>query len=138
MTATELFQISAEALAIIGPAEWNCPDDPSRRDALIYIDDETDQDGPLWSLASADSDTADYLPIDTQMAAQLIEGHLRRWLLEGGWQVQATVLKNKPRWRLVDGLSIADGGGDRLDEDYPQGPDELTVLCQTVSVVARA
>lgn len=138
MTARQLFQISSEALAITGPAEWDSPDDPSQRDALTYIDDEIDQDGPLWSLASTHGDNADYLPIDTQMAARLIEGHLRRWLLDGAWQVQVTVLKTKPRWRLVDGLSIADGGGDRLDENYPQGPDELAVLCQSVSVVARA
>ena len=77
MTATELFKSSSDALAITGPAEWDSPDAPGQRDALIYIDDEAAEDGPVWCLAPTGSDDADYLPMDTAMAQQLIESHLR-------------------------------------------------------------
>ena len=70
------------------------------------------------------------------MACELIEAHLRNWLLDRSWQVQVIVQKNAQRWRLVDCLSIADGGGDRLDQDYPYGDDELQVLSDSVIVVA--
>ena len=72
------------------------------------------------------------------MAQELIESHLREWLLRGGWQVQVTIRKQGQRWRLVDCLSIADGGGDRLDDDYPCGDDELSVLCESVIVVVAS
>ena len=49
MTATELFKSSSDALAITGPAEWDSPDAPGQRDALIYIDDEAAEDGPVWA-----------------------------------------------------------------------------------------
>ena len=138
MTATELFNRSASALAITGAAEWNSPDDPGPCDALVYIDDEAAEDGPLWCLAPTGSDDDDYLPLDTVMAKELIESHLRACLLRHGWQVQVTLRKEAQRWRLVDCLSIADGGGDRLDDDYPCGDDELSVLCESVVVtVAR-
>ena len=52
-----------------------------------------------------------------------------------GWQVQVTLRKQAQRWRLVDCLSIADGGGDRLDQDYPSGGDELAVLSESVVIV---
>ena len=68
------------------------------------------------------------------MARELIEYHLRAWLLHRGWQVPVTLRKQAQRWRLVDCLSIADGGGDRLDDDYPHGGDELSVLCESVGV----
>ncbi len=135
MTATELFKISSDALAITGPAEWDSPDAPDQRDALVYLDDEAAEDGPLWCLAPTGSDDADYLAMDTAIAQELIESHLRAWLLSRGWQVQVTILKQAQRWRLVDCLSIADGGGDRLDDDYPFGDDELSVLCESVLVL---
>ncbi len=138
MTATELFKSSSEALAITGPAEWNSPDVPGQRDALVYVDDEAAEDSPLWCVAPTGSDDADYVPMDTAMARQLIESHLRAWLLRRGWQVQVTMRKQAQRWRLVDCLSIADGGGDRLDADYPLGDDELSVLCDTVVVVVAS
>ncbi len=138
MTATELFKSSSDALAITGPAEWHSPDAPGQRDALVYIDDETAEDGPLWCLAPTGSDDADYLPIDAAMAQKLIESHLRAWLLHRGWQVQVTIRKQAQRWRLVDCLSIADGGGDRLDDDYPVGDNELSVLCASVTVVVAS
>jgi hypothetical protein len=138
MTATELFKSSSEALAITGPAEWDSPDAPGQRDPLVYVDDEAAEDGPLWCLAPTGSDDADYLPMDTAMAQELIESHLRAWLLRRGWQVQATIQKQAQRWRLVDCLSIADGGGDRLDDNYPYGDDELSVLCESVIVVVAS
>ena len=138
MTATELFKSSSDALAITGPAEWDSPDAPGQRDALVYVDDEAAEDGPLWGLAPPGSDDADYLPIDTAMAQELIESHLRAWLLGGGWQVQVTIRKEAQRWRLVDCRSIADGGVDRLDDDYPFGDDELSVLCESVFVLGAS
>ncbi len=135
MTASELFKRSADALAITGPGEWDSPDGPGQRDALVYVDDEAAEDGPLWCLAPTGSDDADYSPLDTAMAKELIESHLRAWLLCRGWQVQVTIRNQAQRWRLVDSLSIADGGGDRLDDDYPYGDDELSVLCECVVVV---
>ncbi len=134
-TATELFKSSSAALAITGPAEWDSPDAPGEREVLLYVDDEAAEDGPLWCLAPTGSDDDDYLPMDTAMAHRLIESHLRDWLLSRGWQVQATIRKQAQRWRLVDCLSIADGGGDRLDDDYPFGDDELSVLCESVTVL---
>ena len=138
MTATELFKSSSGALAITGPAEWNSPDGPGPCDTLGYVDDEAAEDGPLWCLAPTGSDNDDYLPMDTVMAQELIESHLRAWLLRRGWQVQVTIRKEAQRWRLVDCLSIADGGGDRLDDDYPYGDDELSVLCESVVVVVAS
>ena len=72
------------------------------------------------------------------MARELIESHFRAWLLSRGWQVQVTIRKQAQRWRLVDCLSIADGGGDRLDDDYLFGDDELSVLCESVIVVVAS
>ena len=135
MTATELFKSSSDALAITGPAEWDSPDAPGEHDVLVCDEDEAAEDGPLWCLAPTGSDDADYLPMDTTMARELIVSHLRAWLLSRGWQVQVTIRKEAQRWRLVDCLSIADGGGDRLDDDYPYGDDELSVLCECVIVV---
>ena len=135
MTATAFFKISSAALAITGPGEWDSPDAPGQRDALVYVDDEAAEDGPLWCLAPTGSDDDDYLPMDTVMAQELIESHLRAWLLRRGWQVQVTIRKQAQRWRLIDCLSIADGGGDRLDDDYPYGDDELSVLCESVAAL---
>ncbi len=138
MTPTELFKSTFDALAITGPAEWDSPDTPDQRDALVYDDDESAEGGPLWCLAPTGSDDADYLPMDTAMAHRLIQAHLATWLLRRGWQVQVTIRKEAQRWRLVDCLSIADGGGDRLDDDYPFGDDELSVLCESVIAVVAS
>ncbi len=138
MTPAELFKSSFDALAITGPAEWDSPDAPDQRDALVYDDDESAEGGPVWCLAQTGSDDADYLPMDTAMAHRLIQAHLGTWLLRRGWQVQVTIRKEAQRWRLVDCLSIADGGGDRLDDDYPFGDDELSVLCESVIVVVAS
>ncbi len=136
MTAIELFRCSSDALTITGLAEWDSPDFPGQRDALVYVDKGINEESPLWCLAPTCTDDTDYLPVDIAMAQNLIESHLRAWLLSGGWHVQVTIRKQACRWRLVDCLSIADGGGDRLDDDYPFGNDELSVLCESVIVVA--
>ena len=136
MTATELYEISQDALAITGPAEWDSPDGAGHRDTLIYVDDVDPEDSPFWCLAPADEDVMDYLPLDAGMAQALIASHLRAWLLSRGWEVQVTIRKQAQSWRLVDCLSGADGGGDRLDADYPAGHDELPVLCESVVTVA--
>ncbi len=77
MTATELFKSSSAALAITGPAEWDLPDAPGERETLVYDDDDAAEDGPAWWLATARPDDADYLPMDTAMAQELIEAHFR-------------------------------------------------------------
>ena len=97
MTATELFKRSSEALAITGPAEWDSPDAPGQRDALVYIDDEAAEDGPHWCLEPTSSDADDYAPMDTAAAQELIESHLRAWLLRRGWQVQVTIRKQSDK-----------------------------------------
>ena len=136
MTSTELLKITSDALAITGPPEWDSPDAPGVRDALSYIDDDAGEDGPLWALLPTASENTDYVPIDTAMAHVLIKAHLRTWLLRRSWQIQVIVQKNAKHWRLFDCLSVANGGGDRLDQDYPCGDDELAVLCESVAVVA--
>ena len=138
VTATELFKISSDALAITGLPEWDSPDAPDVRDALVYLDDDGDEDGPRWALLPTASESSDYVPIDTAMAYELIKAHLRAWLLDRSWQTQVFVQKNAQRWRLADCLSIVDGGGDRLDQFYPCGADELGVLSESVIVVASS
>ena len=137
MTAQELVQRTAEALLLTDLPEWASPDSPDEREALLFFESDQVDDGPVWALAPSDSESDDYVPVDPTLACDLIVRHLSQWLLERGWQVQVTLVRNQRRWRLVDCLSIADGGGDRLDEDYPYGEDELTVLCESVVVVAR-
>ncbi|MCH8150064.1 MAG: hypothetical protein IH987_19135 [Planctomycetes bacterium] len=136
MTATDLYKISVEALTITGYPEWCSMDVADERDKLIFLDDEASEDGPLWALAPTGVQDEDYLPIDTAMAHELIKCHLRNCLLERSWQIQVSVKNSAPRWRLVDCLSIADGGGDRTDQDYPYGHDELAVLCESVVVLS--
>lgn len=136
MTANELLRVTADALSITGPPEWESPDESDLRDVLTHVDGDVDEGGPLWCLMQGGSPDADYVPIDMVMASELIRVRLRGWLLERGWQVQVTLRKEVQRWRLADILSIADGGGDRLDDDYPYGPSELTVLCESVVVIS--
>ncbi|MBI4717700.1 MAG: hypothetical protein HY763_07850 [Planctomycetes bacterium] len=80
----------------------------------------------------------DIVALDAQPAEVLVRAHLQAWLLQRGWQVQVSMRKDAFRWRLVDCLSPADGGGDRLDEDYPSGEDETEVICEAVVVIARS
>lgn len=82
-----------------------------------------------------DDSMSDYEPIPTELARRLIGDHLRDWLAARGWQVQAVVSRTGRHWRLADCLSLAQGGGDRLDADYPCGDDELAVLCDSVVAI---
>ncbi len=135
MTSAKLFEMTAEALAITGQPEWASPEVPGDRDALVYLRDEACDREADWAFAPVGSDEADYVPIHTEMAEGLIKAHLRSWVLDRGWQVQVATRKQSHGWRLVDCLSIADGGGDRLDHDYPFGDDELAVQCASVVAV---
>lgn len=110
---------------------------PGQRESLAFLDDASAEDGPVWALVPTAAHGADYDPLDTALAEELIKSRLRAWLLEGGWQVQVAVSKGKQAWRLADCLSVADGGGDRLDDAYPQGEQELAVLCDSVQAVAH-
>jgi hypothetical protein len=138
VTATELFKTTSDALAIAGFPEWKSPDAPGECDALVYLDDDVDGEEPIWALVANDSSCCDdCIPIDATMACELIEAHLCNWLLDRAWQTQVVVQKGVQRWRLVDCLSMADGGGDRLDHDYPTGHNDLEVLCESVMVVSN-
>ncbi len=135
------------ALAITGPPQWASAEHSGLFERLTFLDESAAGGDPVWALVPAESDAEqddpevagdeDYLPIDTALARDLIRGHLQAWLLDGAWQVQPTMQKGQLRWRLVDCLAFADGGGDRLDDDYPYGDDELTVLCESVVTLVR-
>jgi hypothetical protein len=84
---------------------------------------ETDLDGEAW-------------PVSPEIAAELVKSHLRAFLQQHGWQVQLQSNRTRRVWRLADCLSLAGGGGDRLDADYPAGECELTVLCESVAAIA--
>lgn len=109
---------------------------------MLVFRAEPEEGQAVWALAPHDADSEDAptasdddLPLETPIAAALIADHLRRHLLERGWQVQAHVRRTGTTWRLVDCLSPVDGGGDRLDADYPSGSDELEVICRSVVAV---
>ena len=119
VTATELFKINSQSLAMSAPPEWDSPDAPGVRDTLVYLDNDADEDRPLWALLPTALESPDYVAIDTAMACELIKAHLRTWLRDRSWQIQVIVQKNAQRWRLADCLSIADGGGDRLGPGLP-------------------
>jgi hypothetical protein len=141
-----------EALRIAGPPHWPSPDDSDEWDVVAFVDSPDEGGTPYWALVPgqiddsgdvgalepATIDADEIIPLNVEMAASLIREHLRRWLLERGWQVQVSLCKSKAVWRLADCLSIADGGGDRLDDDYPCGDGELAVLSASVCVVQRA
>ena len=138
MNAAELYRVSHAAMEATRPSEWNSPDHAGEREVLTFLGGGGNEDGQLWALVPVDSGVSDCVPIDAAMAEELIKAHLRSWLIDRGWQVQVAVRGQKRVWRLADCLSVADGGGDRLDEDYPAGDDELAVLCHSVIVVASS
>ncbi len=130
MTADELLEISQAALDITGMPTWDTPYSAGASEQLDYLDDA--EDAPLWALVPVDPGDDAYTPIGTALAADIIKSHLRSWLLDRGWQVQVSIFRGQHNWRLADCLSVSDGGGDRLDADYPHAPDQLTTLCQSV------
>lgn len=136
MTAAELFEQTRRATRAAGLPEWDSPE--QGREALRYLDES--QGGPVWAITPAVGEVDDdqLIEIDPTLAQRLLTDHLRRWLTERRWQVQLSVRAQSTVWRLADCLSVLDGGGDRLDDDYPSGDDELTVLCAAVRVVATS
>lgn len=137
-TARELHDLAAEALRIAGPPTWPSVDAPDAADVLAFLDADEAGGEPVWALTSEGGDEGDYIAIDPTMACTLIRTHLEGWLMERGWQVQVRLTRGRRQWRLVDCLSSADGGGDRLDDEYPQGEDALRVICASIVVVAQA
>ena len=129
MAASDLFESTETALAICGLPQFRSADAPDQNELLKYFgDDDT------WALV-ADGAEDEYVAVDTEMAAFLLMSHFREWLLQRGYQVQVHCYATRRRWELVDCLSPADGGGDRLDVDYPCGPDELDVLVESILAV---
>jgi len=166
MTPRELLEIVGGALATVGMPHWPRPDGGGDVDALVFADDESEPEAASWALItvplsvagdlcarlSIDQDRIEVSAgasrctvdadecvfIDAAMAEALIAEHLSEWLLARGWQVQVSVHRGLRQWRLADCLSFVEGGGDRLDDDYPHGDDRLEVLCASVSVVAES
>lgn len=154
MTPERLLNACAPALAVAGLPAFAAPDgsdDPGACEVLRYIP-LADGAPACWALvplpsdamvpaeaevSTAEADLEDILPLDVRLAAELIRGHLRKWLADRGWQVQLKLTRQAPAWRLADCLAVTEGGGDRLDDHYPSGEDELTVLCESVVTLAR-
>ena len=149
MDASESLNCVLRALSVTGPPSWDAPGDDGV-EALAFLAAGTAEDAPTWALISVFEDQTggsftpitdplpddtEYVPLDTSLALELVKARLQDWLLERGWQVQVSVRKGTRTWRLVDCLSFSDGGGDRLDRDYPFGDDALTVLVDSVIVV---
>ena len=137
MEPNVLYERTQRACEIAGLPKWESPFVSGQRETLTYLPD--DPDGPTWAgvPAEPDWDDEDCDPVAAHVAEALITEHLRIWLLRRQWQVQVNVRQDKQLWRLADCLSVSEGGGDRLDVDYPNGPDELTVMCESVEAVAR-
>lgn len=76
--------------------------------------------------------------VEVEVAMRIVADHLRRCLAATGWQVQLSIIGGTRRWRLADCLSFSDGGGDRLEGEYPFGADELTILCASILAVQSA
>ncbi len=135
MDATALFEATETALAITNLPEFRSVDEPSQTEVLRFLPTSDDNDEACWALLPPAGSDDEYVAVDTEMALQLLRSHFHDWLLTRGWQVQAHCYANRRRWTLVDCLSVADGGGDRLDVDYPYGEYELTVLADSVIAV---
>lgn len=136
MTATELHERTEEAMTVTGAPEWASIETSGGRDTLAFLNAEAAEGEATWAFVSVD-DGDEFSPLDVAAAETLIREHWQSWLRERAWQVQLTVRKDKPSWRLVDCLAFSDGGGDRLDDDYPFGDDRLTILAQSVLTVTR-
>lgn len=136
MNATELLERTQEARAITGAPEWDSIEVSGGQEVLAYLDAQAASGDPLWALVPVGQGD-EFSPLDVAVAEALIRAHWQAWLQERAWQVQLTVRKGKPSWRLVDCLAFSDGGGDRLDDDYPNGDDQLTILGQSVLTVTN-
>lgn len=145
MSPEELYIQTQAALAVAGAPEWGAVEHGAERDRLAYYPAVGAEEEAFWALVVGDYDGGEIeggdvneecFAIESRTAAALIKAHLCTWLLDRGWQVQASMHKGRHRWRLVDCLSISDGGGDRLDDEYPYGDDELRVLGESVVAIA--
>lgn len=144
-TAGSLLDVVRPVLPFAGSPAWPCPGADRERDRLVLLpgDEAQSDDGPTWALAPVDDPTEmapeddDVWPIHVSLAEAIWMHHLADWLLSRGWQAQVKLSKGSPRWRLVDCLSIAEGGGDRLDAEYPCGESQLEVLVRGVVIVAN-
>ena len=132
---TVLFEASEMALAIAELPQFKSADEPEQIEVLSFLPASDDNGEASWALVLRDGPSDEYIAIDAEMADQLLRAHFREWLLSRGWQAQVHCYADRRRWTLVDCLSAADGGGDRLDVDYPYGEDELTVLADSVLAV---
>lgn len=133
--AAALFEATETALAITGVSAFKSVEAPDQTEVLTFCSPDDDNEEATWALVPSTGPRDEYVAFDTDMARQLILAHFRDWLLARGYQVQVRCCKNLRRWALADCLSPADGGGDRLDVDYPNGDDELTVLVDSVIAV---
>ena len=139
MSPEDLFAVVDDVLASIDYPSWPDGEDADSQETLMFFGPEEDEPAQ-WAIALGlddDLSDTDALPIDVGIAAALLKDHMQCWLLARGWQVQVSVRKNHRHWRLVDCLSIADGGGDRLADsvEYPCGDDEMIVSCESVRAV---
>ncbi|MCG3136214.1 MAG: hypothetical protein HJJLKODD_00040 [Phycisphaerae bacterium] len=135
MTAPELLDRVETALALVGLPEYPSVEQPGHEEVLRYLPAGELSAVDTWALVLVGSECDDYLPVDTELAHRLLLSYLREWLLQRGWQVQVRCGRTWQRWTLVDCLSPAEGGGDRLDVDYPYGDSELTVLVQALIAI---
>ncbi len=166
MTPHELLEIVSGALGTTGEPSWTRPDGEGEVDALVFADDVCEPALTAWALVTVPAriggdigarvmidrdrievdggsgpytvDADECVFVDVGLAKALIADHLANWLLARGWQVQVSVHHGAQHWRLADCLSFVEGGGDRLDDDYPHGDDRLSVLSESVAVVADA
>ncbi len=132
---SKLLEACETALAIAGLPEFNSADEPDQNEALSFLPASENNEEACWALAPSGGSGDEYVAVDTEMAYQLLRAHFRDWLLERGWQIHVHCYADRRRWTLVDCLSVSDGGGDRLDVDYPYGDNELTVLTDSVVAV---
>lgn len=135
ITAVELFERCQTALAIAGLPEFQSVEFDDQTETLKFLPKPADDDDPTWAIVPTRGSSDDYDPVDIEMCLEILLSHFRNWLLRRGWQVQVHCYADLRRWTLVDCLSPADGGGDRLDVDYPYGGDELAVLVNSIIAV---
>lgn len=148
VTTESLFEIVSRAMEIAGSPVWHSPEGGGELEALLFLPAAGEEqagwglvpivgEGPSGVVASGECDRDEVVPVDVGHARSMIADHLRGWLAARGWQVQMMMLRGKTTWRLADCLAVSEGGGDRLDDHYPSGEDELGVLCASVEVLAR-
>lgn len=159
MEAAVLYELTNRAIAVTGSPRWPAPDITGQFEGLRFVPAERGEPaswvmmpvGAEASQSGSDNETNvvsvvetaptidwnEAVQVDAALAAQIIREHLRSHLAAMGWQVQMKMSRGKATWRLADCLAITEGGGDRLDDHYASGDDELAVLCESVTVLAR-